>query len=120
MICAVEYQYDEPGDFYLAIALDDISRGGITYDTGAKVLKMEHHGHQTVTFEMPLNLFNNGQFRLITSLRTPSLTDPEFTDMVAVAIDANACEFVISDPRNSDYALLSDRAMQIRQVDPSS
>ena len=32
----VEYQYDEPGDFYLAIALHDIRRGGITYDTGAK------------------------------------------------------------------------------------
>ena len=117
---AVEYQYDEPGDFYLAISLNDISRGGITYDTGAKVLKMDRHGHQTVTFEMSLNLFNNGQFRLITSLRTPSATDPDFTDMVAVAIDANACEFAISDPRNGDYALLSDRAMQIRQVEPSS
>nr|WP_239512671.1 ABC transporter ATP-binding protein [Bifidobacterium avesanii] len=109
----VEYQYDEPGDFYLAIALHDIARGGITYDTGAKTFKMTKHGHQTVHFEMPLNLFNNGEFRLFTSLRTQSAVDPNNTDLVAVAIDDNACTFVIRDERNRDYALLSDRAMTI-------
>ena len=113
---AVEYQFDEPGDFYLAISVDDIRRGGITYDTGPKVLKMTHHGRHTVKFEMPLWLFNNGEFRLITSLRTPSATDKDFTDMVAVALDANACTFVVRDDRNSDYALLSDRALRIRQI----
>ena len=86
----VEYQYDEPGDFYLAIALHDIRRGGITYDTGSKGLKMDKHGHQVVHFEMPLNLFNNGEFRLITSLRTPIPTNPKATDAVAVAHDDKA------------------------------
>lgn len=113
---AVEYQYDEPGDFYLAIALHDIRRGGITYDTGSKVLKMQKRGHQTVYFEMPLNLFNNGEFTLFTSLRTPSPTEDDYTDLLAVAVDANACTFVIRDDRNRDYALLSDRAMTIKQV----
>lgn len=113
---AVEYQYDEPGDFYLAIALHDIRRGGITYDTGSKVLKMEKRGHQILHFEMPLNLFNNGEFTLFTSLRTPSKTDDSSTDLLAVAVDANACTFVIRDSRNRDYALLSDRAMTIKQI----
>ena len=113
---AVEYQYDEPGDFYLAIALHDIRRGGITYDTGSKVLKMQKRGHQTVYFEMPLNLFNNGEFTLFTSLRTPSPTEDDYTDLLAVAVDANACTFVIRDDRNRDYALLSDRALTIKQV----
>lgn len=114
----VEYQYDEPGDFYLAISMNDIRRGGITYDTGAKIVKMRKHGHQTVHFEVPCNLFNDGEFRLITSLRTPSATDPNFTDMVAVAIDDNACTFVIRDPNCRDsYALLNDSAIRIRQRD---
>ena len=114
---AVEYQYDEPGDFYLAIAMHDVRRGGITYDTGAKTIKMEKHGHQTVYFEMPLNLFNDGEFRLITSLRTPTPGDDRMTDAVAVALDDNACIFVIRDSRNRNYALLSDRALTITQIE---
>ena len=116
---AVEYQYDEPGDFYLAIAMHDVRRGGITYDTGAKTIKMGKHGHQTVYFEMPLNLFNDGEFRLITSLRTPTPDDDRMTDAVAVALDDNACTFVIRDSRNRNYALLSDRALTITQIEES-
>ena len=114
---AVEYQYDEPGDFYLAIAMHDVRRGGITYDTGAKTIKMEKQGPQTVYFEMPLNLFNDGEFRLITSLRTPTPGDDRMTDAVAVALDDNACTFVIRDSRNRNYALLSDRALTITQIE---
>ena len=114
---AVEYQYDEPGDFYLAIALHDIRRGGITYDTGATTIKMSKHGHQTVHFEMPLNLFNNGEFRLITSLRIPIPGNKLESDAVGVAVDDNACNFVIRDDSNREYALLSDRAMMITQTD---
>ena len=36
----VEYQYDEPNSYYLAIAMHDIKRGGVTYDTGANVIKL--------------------------------------------------------------------------------
>ena len=82
-------------------------------------IKMEKHGHQTVYFEMPLNLFNDGEFRLITSLRTPTPGDDAMTDAVAVALDENACTFVIRDARNRNYALLSDRAMTIAQIDES-
>ncbi|KFI67192.1 ABC transporter ATP-binding protein [Bifidobacterium magnum] len=113
---AVEYQYDEPGDFYLAIAMHDIRRGGITYDSGPRVFKMKEHGHRTVYFELPLNLFNNGEFRLITSLRTPTPGNPKMTDAVGVAIDDNSCTFVIRDKRNGNYALLSDRALEFTEI----
>ena len=77
---------------------------------------MDKHGHQTVHFEMPLNLFNNGEFRLITSLRTPSPNNLNATDAVGVALDDKACSFVIRDDRNREYALLSDRALTIKQI----
>lgn len=112
----VEYRFDGPEDFYLAIALHDIRRGGITYDTGMKGFRLTEYGHHTVHFSMPLNLFNDGEFRLVTSLRIPNAVDPNATDALAVAIDSNACEFAVRDPRNSQYALLSDRAMTIRQI----
>jgi ABC-2 type transport system ATP-binding protein len=111
----VEYQYDEPGDFYLAISLNDIRRGGISYDTGSKVFKMKKHGHHTVRFQVPLHLFNSGDFKLFTSLRVPSKTDPNVTDMVAVATGQNACTFMIRNKSNDDhsYALLNHTQMRI-------
>ncbi|RSX53347.1 ABC transporter, ATP-binding protein [Bifidobacterium dolichotidis] len=114
---AVEYQFDEPGDFYLAIAMHDIRRGGITYDSGPRKFKMDKHGHQTVYFEIPLNVFNNGEFRLITSLRTPTPGNPKMTDAVGVALDDNACTFSIRDKANpNSYALLSDRAIKFTEI----
>lgn len=76
---AVEYEFNETDDFYLAIALHDIRRGGITFDTGAHnpKLHMTKKGRHTVYFEMPLDLFNNGEFRLFTSLRTPIKAIPK-------------------------------------------
>lgn len=112
----VEYEFNEDTKFFLAIALHDIKRGGVTYDTGANTLVMGKHGHQTVHFEMPLELFNNGEFRLVASLRTPNANPHQPSDMVAFTNDDNSCEFVIRDSANRDYALLSDRAMTIRQI----
>lgn len=115
---AVEYEFNETDDFYLAIALHDIRRGGITFDTGAHnpKLHLTKKGHHTVYFEMPLHLFNNGEFRLFTSLRTPIPGNTDTTDMVAVALDDNACTFAIRDPRNMDYALINTRVMSIEPI----
>ena len=77
---------------------------------------MTKPGHHTVYFEMPLDLFNNGEFRLITSLRTPTPGDGKMTDAVAVALDDNACTFAIRDPRNSNYALINNRALYIKPI----
>lgn len=112
-IFGVEYEFDEGGDFYLAIAINDVRRGGITYDSGAKTFRMTRRGRNTVYFSFPVNLFNNGEFTIYTSLRVPSVKDDGFTEMVGVATGDNACSFIVTDPRNSDYALLSDRAVVI-------
>lgn len=115
---AVEYQYDEPGDFYIAIAMNDIRRGGITFDSGPKRFKMKHHGHHTAVFEIPLSLFNDGEFRLIASLRTPTPGNDRMTDAVAVALDDNACTFVIRDEKNVDsYALINDRSLAFTEIE---
>lgn len=110
---AIEYEYNEPQDFYLAIALHDIRRGGVAYDTGSKHFKMTQHGRNRVHYELPLTVFNNGDFRLVASLRIPSLNNPKNTDMVGFTNDQNSCAFAIRDKNNRDYALLSDRAISI-------
>lgn len=115
----VDYQFDEPGDFYLAIALHDIRRGGISFDTGNRNMKVLQHGRHTARFSLPLNIFNNGEFRLVTSLWKESPDSDGKAEFVAVAIDDNACDFVVRDDRNSDYALLSQRAIRILPLDPS-
>lgn len=112
----VEYEFNEPEDFYLAIALHDLRRGGVAFDTGSETLKFTEHGHHTVEFKMPLELFNNGDFRLVASLRTLSKKSPDTTDMVAFTNDANSCSFAIRDSENREYALINDRVMQITQV----
>lgn len=112
----VEYQYDEPNSYYLAIAMHDIKRGGVTYDTGANVIKLNQHGHCKVKFEVPLKLFNNGEFKLVVSLRTQNAENPNLTDMVAFTNDDNCCIFAVRDERTRDYALLNDNALQIKQI----
>ena len=102
----VEYEFHEERDAYLAIALHDTKRGGITYDSGDEVMQITKFGKSSMSFEMPLNLFNNGQFRIIVSLRIPRDNDPKHTEMIAFTNDENSCSFVIRDPRNRDYALL--------------
>ena len=69
----IEYEFNEDEDFYLAIALHDIKRGGIPYDSGGKTFKMEK-GRHIASFQMPLNLFNSGKFRILVSLRVPNET----------------------------------------------
>lgn len=112
----IEYQFDEPGDFYLAIALHDIKRGGISYDTGSTAIKLSKRGHHFVRFEMPLTIFNNGDFKLVTSLRVPNKNPKLASDMVAFTNDENSCLFAIRDSKNRDYALLSDRALSIKRA----
>lgn len=112
----VEYEFNEPAIFYLAIALHDIKRGGISYDTGANTLKMTKPGHRVAHFEMPLNIFNNGNFKLVASLRTPNSNPKLPSDMIAFTNDDNSCSFAIRDSKNRQYALLNDTAMTINLI----
>ena len=67
--------------------------------------------------EMPLSLFNNGEFRLVGSFRTANLEDDKRTDMIAYTNDDNSLLFAVRDDTNTrDYALLNDNAMQMHLI----
>ncbi len=116
----VEYEFNEDTDFYLALALHDLRRGGVAYDSGSRALKFHKPGHHSVEFELPLNVFNNGDFRIVVSLRISAHVDSKATDMVAYTNDDNSCAFAIRDENNRDYALLSDRAVGFAIVDDNA
>ena len=107
----VEYEFNEHQNFYLAIAMHDVKRGGVAFDTGS--VKINQAGHHRARFEMPLEAFNNSEFKLVVSLR---IDDPEDlngdTQMIAFTNEDNTCTFVVRDTRNTDWALVSERAMQ--------
>ena len=108
----IEYQYDGD-DGYIAIAMNDIKRGGIPYDSGQKNLHVKA-GHHVLHMSMPLKLFNNGEFRLVGSFRIPNKTDEKRTDMIAYTNDDNSLVFAVRDPSNTrDYALLNDSEMKM-------
>lgn len=112
---AVEYQFNESETHYLAIALHDLKRGGVIYDSGP--IRMQNFNHDVAKFRLPLAMFNNGDYRLIVSLRIRNKASEKFaTQMIAFTNDANACNFVIRDSRNYDYALINGRSLQITQV----
>lgn len=111
----IEYEYNED-DGYIAIAMNDIKRGGIPYDSGQRNLKVGK-GHHILHMEMPLSLFNNGEFRLVGSFRTANLEDDKRTDMIAYTNDDNSLLFAVRDDTNTrDYALLNDNAMQMHLI----
>lgn len=112
----VEYDCAEYDNLYMAVAMHDTRRGGIAYDTGSDTISLKACGHQVVHCSVPLNIFNNGEFRLVVSLRVrdAAQTDKNApTKMIAFTNDENSCVFAIRDKRNREYALLSDRGLQI-------
>ena len=112
----VEYDCAEYDNLYMAVAMHDTRRGGIAYDTGADTIHLKACGHRVVHCSVPLNIFNNGEFRLVVSLRVrdEAQTDKNApTKMIAFTNDENSCVFAIRDKRNREYALLSDRGLQI-------
>lgn len=113
----VEYDFrDENKDFYLAIALHDITRGGIAYDSGEKAYHIENSGKGKKSFSLPLNLFNNGKFKIVVSLRTQNPADPKRSDMVAFTNEENSGFFAVSDDRNEYYALLNHTGLNFKEL----
>ena len=112
----VEYDCAEYDNLYMAVAMHDTRRGGIAYDTGADTIRLKACGHRVVHCSVPLNIFNNGEFRLVVSLRVRDEAQMDKnapTKMIAFTNDENSCVFAIRDKRNREYALLSDRGLQI-------
>lgn len=113
----VEYQFDEDKEFSIAMSLLDLKRGGITYDSGTKNFRFRRPGHHRIHFELPLNAFNDGDFRIVASLREVDEEHPGKTKMVAYTSESNACDFAIRTSDNDGYALLNDSAVSFRCIE---
>lgn len=111
----VEYEFNEDCNFYLAIAMHDVKRGGVVYDSGSVLINKP--GHHRAHFEMPLDLFNNSNFKIVVSLRLDDPDGGDNTTMIAFTNEDNSCNFVVRDERNKEFSLLSDRAMSMRCLD---
>lgn len=93
-------------NIYIAYALHDEKRGGITFDSGS--IKVNGDG---LKVSLPLKNFHNTDFRIIASLRKdPKIIDPNkpnATDMITFTKDGNDVRFMLRDRDDKeDYALL--------------
>ncbi|PST45789.1 sugar ABC transporter [Bifidobacterium callitrichos] len=113
----VEYDYRGDKDFYVALALHDIRRGGVSYGDSFDLAK---RGHHTAHFHLPMNLFNNGEFRLMASMHEylNGVDDHEHVQMVAFTNEGNSCDFSLRDPKGADnFALINKSVLQYRSLD---
>ena len=116
----VEYEYaisDRQG--YLGLILQDARRGGQIYDVDTQSeyfgLPIEK-GHHKVRFSIPMEQFNNGEFRIFATIRSES-EESERPDYVAFTNDDFCCYFAVRNDRNSENGILSDRALTFNRID---
>ncbi|MCH9276642.1 ABC transporter ATP-binding protein [Bifidobacterium amazonense] len=113
----VEYDYRGDKDFYVAFSLNDIRRGGVPFGDSFDLFRP---GHQTVRFHVPMDIFTNGEFRIIASIHEyeNGRKDPEHVHMVAFTNENLACDFSMRDPKGADnFALLNKMKFGYEIVD---
>lgn len=111
----IEYQVDEIRGAYIAVNLHDLRRGGVTFSQN---IDIERFGRQKMTLELPLYLFNNGEFRILASMHVRHEDDPSKADMIAFTNEQNSCDFAIRDSRGvADFALINNRSMWYDSLD---
>ncbi|PWG59423.1 ABC transporter ATP-binding protein [Bifidobacterium catulorum] len=118
----VEYEFNESTPYYLAAAVFDLKRGGISFDSGEDTFRFTEPGHHMVRFSLPLHLFNNGEYKVLVTLRVDKdkPTPQERTERLAFTNDANCSTFAIRDTDNGDYALINDRSLQFSIINSES
>lgn len=116
----IEYEFNEDREAYIGIALLDSRRSGHAYDAGSQTdnlgMVITQRGHRTMRFEMPLDIFNNGEFKIYATLRSVEKPgdDPQ---MIAFTNDENSGYFAIRNDRNGEAGMLSSRVIQINRLD---
>lgn len=111
----VEYDYRGSEDFYVALALHDMRRGGIPYGDS---FDLTESGHHTVHFEIPMSMFTNGEFRIIASMHTWKDRDPASAQMIAFTNENNSCNFAVRDEAGLDnFALINKTTLAYRCLD---
>ena len=107
----VEYDLRDKKDieFYIPMSVLDVKRGGVPYDCGV-AFKAHKTGHNKVHFALPLNLFNDGDFKIIATMRII----PDTSNL------KNFCYFSVRNPGTVNFAgLLNDDALQITELGTS-
>lgn len=114
----VEYDLrDSASDgFYIPMSVLDVRRGGVAYDCGVS-FRFTEAGHHKIHFSLPLSVFNDGDFKIIATMRKiPDINDLKKFDQLAFTSDANSVYFSVRNPGTHNFAgLLNDATMQIRE-----
>ena len=117
---SIEYEFNEDIPAYLGIVLQDSRRSGQVYDvdtqTECKGMPIVP-GHHTVKYSIPLDMFNNGEYRIFATLRAQTDEDAEKPEFLAFTNDDNSYYFAIRNDRNGEQGVLSDRAIQFTAID---
>lgn len=116
-----DVEYDlrrkDVGEFYIPMSVLDVKRGGVPYDCGVS-FKFDKPGHNRVHFALPLQLFNDGDFKIIATMRViPDVTDLKQFEQLAFTSDENSCYFSVRNPGTHNFAgLLNDNALTIERT----
>lgn len=120
--CAETFEFDveydlrdsDGGEFYIPMSVLDVKRGGVPYDCGV-AFKFSNAGHNKIHFALPLSIFNDGDFKIIATMRKiPDTSNLRKFEQLAFTSDENSCYFSVRNPGTTNFAgLLNDKALHI-------
>ena len=120
--CAETFEFDveydlrdsDGGEFYIPMSVLDVKRGGVPYDCGV-AFKFSNAGHNKIHFALPLSIFNDGDFKIIATMRKiPDTSNLREFEQLAFTSDENSCYFSVRNPGTTNFAgLLNDKAFHI-------
>lgn len=108
---SINYHYIGKSNPRLAFTIHDNTRGGAVYDSGPMEVK---RGDHSLHYGIPVNIFNDTDFKIVASLRSGSRGNT--VQVEGFTSDANSCLFSVRDKNNTDYALLKDEVMNIKEL----
>ena len=126
--CAETFEFDveydlrdsDGGEFYIPMSVLDVKRGGVPYDCGV-AFKFSNAGHNKIHFALPLSIFNDGDFKIIATMRKiPDTSNLRKFEQLAFTSDENSCYFSVRNPGTTNFAgLLNDKALHIDRLGTS-
>ena len=110
--CAETFEFDveydlrdsDGGEFYIPMSVLDVKRGGVPYDCGV-AFKFSNAGHNKIHFALPLSIFNDGDFKIIATMRKiPDTSNLRKFEQLAFTSDENSCYFSVRNPGTTNFA----------------
>lgn len=100
-------------DIFLAIAMLDVDRGGIPYDSSTRTIPLDKNKTEA-RFALPLHLFNDGNYRIKLSVWAG---EKDKMEQLAYTTDERALDFSIrNDDKRPKYPLLRDNVLKIERL----